>query len=251
MARDSPKVMIINETMARRFWPNQDPIGQHVTMEGWGPPLTGEVVGISGDVRLDGLDLPPAPAIHWPYTQFPSIFNSVVIRAAGDPRSLLPMLKSQVWSVAPEQTIAEIRTMDEIESGTLTERRFNTSLLGGFALVALVLAAIGIYGVMAYSVTQRARELGIRIALGAQSGDVVRMVAGWGARLTTLGLGIGLAVAFFATRLMAGLLYGVTPRDPWSFVTVSLVLAAVALAACYLPARRAARVDPIAALRHE
>jgi putative ABC transport system permease protein len=250
-ASDAPRVMIINEEMARRHWPGENPIGQRVTMKDWGPPLTGEVVGVMGDVKADGLDSATRPMIYWPYPQFPGIFNSLVIRTAGEPLSIVSAVKSQIWSLDREQPLSSIQTMEEVIGSSVAPRRFNMLLLGIFAALALLLAAVGIYGVISYSVTRRTREIGIRLALGAQRRDVVRLIVKQGMTLALAGVGIGLAASFGLTRLMSGLLFEVSASDPWTFTVIAALLSSVALLACYLPAQRATKVDPITALRYE
>ncbi len=250
-AETAPRVMVINEEMARRYWPNESPIGRHVTMKNWGDPLTGEVVGIVGDVKADGLDADTRPMIYWPYAQFPNNFNNLVLRTAGDPLSVVAAVKTQVWSVDAAQPLASIRTMEDLIANSVAPRRFNLLLLGGFAVMALLLAAVGIYGVMAYTVTQRTHEIGIRMALGARAADVVKMIVGQGMWLAVVGIGLGLGAAFFLTRLMEKLLFGVSATDPVTFMLVTIVLAMVALLACYFPAHKTTKVDPVVALRHE
>ena len=248
---NAPKVMVINETLARRFWPGEDPIGKRVTMKDWGPPLTGEVVGVAADVKADGLDSESRPMIYWPYPQFPVIFNNIVVRAEGDPLSLVGSIKDQIWSVDPAQPIASVTTMDQVLATSVAPRRFNMLLLGIFAAVALALAAVGIYGVISYTVSQRTHEIGIRLALGARSSDVLRLVVGQGMALALAGVGLGIAAAAGLTRLMSTLLFGVSATDAPTFVVVAVLLSAVALAACVVPARRATKVDPMVALRYE
>ena len=248
---DSPKVMVINETMARRFWPNEDPIGKRVTMKDWGPPLTGEIVGIAGDVKQATLDADPIPTIYWPYTQFPIIFNTLVIRSDGNPLNLVGAVKSQVWSVDSIQPISNVETMGQILASSVATRRFNMILISLFAATALALASVGIYGVISYTVSQRTHEIGIRMALGAKGSDVVKLVVAQGVALTISGVVVGVAASLGLTRLMSTLLFGVGPTDVATFASVALLLTVVALTACVIPARRATKVDPMFALRCE
>jgi ABC-type antimicrobial peptide transport system permease subunit len=189
--------------------------------------------------------------IYWPYTQFGLVFNSIVVRASGDPLRLIPALKTQIWSVDKNQPISQIETMDQILSDSLARRRLSMSLFGIFAVVALLLAAVGVYGVLSYSVSQRCHEIGIRLALGASRPAVLRLVLQQGAKVALAGIALGLLATLAITRLMAGLLFGVSATDPGAFAFVVILLTAVAFVACYVPARRAMRVDPIVALRHE
>ena len=253
--RDSasaPKVMLINQTMADKFWPGQDPVGSRVTMLDWGPPLTGEVVGVVGDVKPNGPQEPVDSMIYWPYPQFPSLFNYLVMRtASADPLSVLAGVKAQVRAVNPDQPVSLIRTMEQVLGESLAQRKFSLILMGIFAGLSVLLAAVGIAGVMAFLVAQRTHEMGIRMALGAQRADVFGLVLRQGMRMSFLGMLIGLAGAFGLTRLLSGMLYGVKPGDPLTFALVSAFLIVVALVACWLPARAATRVDPIVALRYE
>ena len=248
---DAPRVMVINENMARRFWPDEDPIGKRVTMKDWGPPLTGEIVGIASDVKANGLDSETRPMIYWPYPQFPTIFNSIVVRTDGDPLSLVGAIKSQIWSVDPAQPIASVETMETVLADSVAPRRFNMLLIGIFAALALALAAIGIYGVISYTASQRTHEIGIRMAMGARGSDVLKLVVGQGMTLALAGVVVGLAAAFGLTRLMSSLLFGVSPTDAVTFAVIATLLAGVALVACIVPARRATKVDPMVALRYE
>jgi putative ABC transport system permease protein len=248
---ENPRVMVINEEMARRHWPNENPVGRRVTMKDWGPPLTGEIVGVVGDVKADGLDSSTRPMIYWPYPQFPGVFNALVIRAEGDPMNIVAAVKSQVWSVDREQPLSGIQPLEDVIAGSVAPRLFNMLLLGIFAALALLLAAVGIYGVISYTVAQRTREIGVRMALGARRADVIKLVVRQGMSLALAGVGAGLAASFALTRLMANLLFGVRPSDPLTFGVIASLLGAVALLACYLPARRATKVDPLVALRSE
>lgn len=247
------RVMLINETLARQFWPNShdNPIGQHITMKDWGPPLTGGIVGVVGDVKTNGLDAAVGPMIYWPYYQFGQIFNVMVVRSDGDPLRMAAAVKSAIWSVDKDQTVSRIQSMEQVLSDSVARRRLYVVLLGIFAGVALLLAATGIYGVVSYSVSLRTREIGIRMALGAERVDVVRLVIAQAAKLALAGEVIGILVALGLTRLMSSLLFGVSAADPFTFACVAIALTLVALAACYVPARRATRVDPVVALRYE
>ena len=247
----APPVMVINQTMARQFWPNENPLGKHVTMKDWGAPLTGEIVGIVGDVKSNGLDEAGGPMIYWPYFQFAQIFNSVVVRSELNIATLIPAVKSQIWSVDKNQPVSDIKTMDQVLSDSLARRRIYMALLGMFAGAALLLAAVGIYGVMSNTVNQRVHEIGLRLALGADRADILRLILSEGTKIAFVGTATGIAVALALTRLMTSLLYGVTATDPATLVAVAALPVLVAVMACYIPARRAMRVDPIVALRHE
>jgi predicted permease len=248
---NAPKVMIINENLARSYWPEDDPIGKRITMKDWGPPVTAEIVGVVGDVKAGGLDSEVRPMIYWAYPQFPVIFDTIVARIEGDPLSVVGSIKGQIWSVDPSQPIAGVETMEQVLSASLAQRRFNMLLLGIFAALALALAAVGIYGVISYTVSQRTHEIGVRVALGARGSDVLGLVVRQGMTLALVGVALGLAAAAGLTRLMSTLLFGVNPIDAPTFAVVAGVLLAVALAACVIPARRATKVDPMVALRYE
>jgi len=245
------RAVVINQTLARAFWPDESPLGQHLTMKDWGPPLTGEIVGVVGDVKTNGLDEPVGPMIYWSYYQFGTIFNRIVVRADDDPLGLIPAVKNRIWAVDKDQPVSQIQTMAQILSQSLARRRLYVVLLSFFALVALSLASAGIYGVVSYAVTRRTREMGIRIALGAERLDVLRLIILQAAKLALAGELLGILAAHGATRLLAGLLFGVSSIDPVTLAGVALLLTAVAMVACYFPARRAMRVDPIVALRYE
>jgi putative ABC transport system permease protein len=189
--------------------------------------------------------------IYWAYPQFPILFNSIVVRTEGDPLSLVGAIKSQIWSVDPMQPIASVETMEQVLSNSIAPRRFNMLLIGVFAAVALALAAIGIYGVISYTVSQRTHEIGIRVAMGARRSDVLKLVVGQGMTPALTGVGVGLAAAFGLTRLMSSLLFGVSPTDGVTFAVIAALLTGVALVACIVPARRATKVDPMIALRYE
>ncbi|MFY9574377.1 MAG: ABC transporter permease, partial [Blastocatellia bacterium] len=248
----STPVVIINQTFATRFFNGEDPIGKRFVYGGPAPDnpwLT--IVGVVGDMRRTGFDRPVRPETFLPEAQNPDNALTIIARTAGDPASFAGALRSEVWAIDKDQSVYDIKTMDRILTDMMSQRRFNMLLLGVFAGVALTLAAVGIYGVISYSITQRSHEIGIRIALGAQSSDVLRLVVGQGMRLTGIGVSIGLIAAFALTRLMASLMFGVSVTDPITFGIISLLLIAVALFACYVPARRATRLDPMIALRYE
>ena len=245
------RVMVINETMARQYWPTESPIGQHVTMKDWGPPMTGEIVGVVGDVKARGLDEAVGSMIYWPYFQFPIIFNTIVARTDGDPSQFIPAVKAAVWAVNGKQPISRIETLEQILLESLARRGLYMILLGVFAIAALLLAAVGIYGMVSFSVSQRVREMGIRVAIGAKRADVLRLVVGQGTKVALLGIAVGIAAALGLTRLMISLLFGVSATDPLTFLGVAALLTLVALGASFLPALRATRVDPMVALRYE
>ena len=248
---DSTRVVVINQTMARTFWPHASPLGKRLTMKDWGPPLTAEIVGVVGDVKTNGLDAAVLPMIYWPYSQFPQNFNTFVVRTGGNALAIAPAVKAAIWSVDKNQPITRVRTMDQILSDSRSRRQLYMTLLGVFAGAALLLAAIGIYGAMAFSVAQRTREIGIRLALGAQPGHVMRQVLGLGTRMVLAGAAVGAVVSLALTRLMESLLFGISATDPLTYAGVVVLLTIVALTACYIPARRAMRVDPMVALRYE
>jgi putative ABC transport system permease protein len=244
----SQPVAVINESMARHWWPRANPLGRQIRPALPGvPDLT--IVGVVGDTRHSALETPQADQIYVAFAQVPHIFGTLVVRTAGEPLSMTPAVREAVWSVDKDQPVWKIRTMESLLDNYIANRRFVAALLSGFSIFALILAAIGIYGVSSYWVEQRTREIGVRMALGARPGDIVRMVLGQSWRITVAGLVIGAAAGLVFTRLLASQLYAVTPYDPATFVTVSLTLAGVALLASFLPARRALRRDPVAALR--
>ncbi|MGA9770726.1 MAG: ABC transporter permease [Blastocatellia bacterium] len=262
--QNSPTVVVIDEYLARGLFPNADPIGKRLTIQGVGgiPDIACEIVGIVGHVKHFGLGTDAQQKIqyqlYFPYSQIPDIFlapmvegMTVVARTSSDPTGLINEAKSQVLAVDKDQPVNNIKTMEQIIAASISQQRFSMLLLGIFAVVALVLAAVGIYGVMSYTVTQRTHEIGIRMALGARPGDVLKLVVRQGMTLAIAGVGIGLGAAFALTRLMESLLYGVSATDPLTFAAISIVLAGVALGACFIPARRATKVDPMIALRYE
>ncbi|MGH9837616.1 MAG: ABC transporter permease [Blastocatellia bacterium] len=249
---DSPPVLVINEAMARQYWPNEDPIGRRVAFNSRdNQPIWREIVGVVKDVRHTALDTESKPQMYFPFTHFPLPFMTLVARTDGDPMSLVAAVRGQVRAIDKDQPVSNIHAMEELLARSVSERRFNLLLLAIFAGVALLLAAVGIYGVMSYSVEQRTHEIGVRMALGARTADVLRLLLGQGMKLVAMGVAIGLAAAFALTRLISTLLFGVRATDPVTFVALALLLTVVALLACWIPAWRATKVDPMIALRCE
>jgi putative ABC transport system permease protein len=249
---DSPPVALINESMARRYWPENDPIGRGMRIE-LRPKefVTATIVGIVGDVKHGRMEEPQAVQVYVPMAQQPFIFTELAVRTKGDPLALAPAVRSAIWSVDKDQPVWGLRSMESQIERALGPKRFLATLVGVYALLALLLAAIGIYSVMATSVAQRTHEIGIRMALGAERTDILAMVVWQGMLLTALGTGIGVTAALGLTRFIETLLFGVRPTDAVTFACVIALLAGVALLACLLPARRATRVDPLVALRYE
>ncbi|HST53135.1 MAG TPA: ABC transporter permease [Pyrinomonadaceae bacterium] len=250
---DAQSVAIIDEAMARKYWPGEDPVGKRITFEGTPQqPRWREVVGIVGHVRNQGLEGESRVQYYIPYAQrggAPNLF--LVVRADGDPSSLAPSVRGAIAGVDRDMPVYRVTTMEQVVADSLAQRRFSMFLFGVFALIALVLAVVGLYGVMSYAVAQRTHEIGIRVALGAQDRDVLMMVVGQGMAIVGVGLALGLAGALALTRLMSSLLYGVSATDPATYAGIALLLAAAALVASYIPARRATKVDPMVALRYE
>jgi putative ABC transport system permease protein len=241
-------VVIINETMARRYWPGKDPVGEKYIFGVWGPkPDWATIVGVVGDVKQFGLDSESSMDEY-----FPGLAPSyLIVHTTGDAASLIHVVRREVGRIDPDLPISEIRTMDEIAAESAQSRRSTMTLLAVFAALALMLALVGIYGVMAWSVAQRTREIGIRMALGARDAKVVGLVLGQGMKLALIGVAIGTAGALAMRRVLESMVFEVSTGDPIIYGGVAIAMLAVALAACYVPARRATRVDPLVALRTE
>jgi len=246
----TPLAALINQAMARKYWPDQDPIGARISGDGKNWAV---IQGVVGDVRQGGLREDPVPEVYLSYLQDPFAwpYLTMLVRTSSDPLKLVSSIQSAVWSVEKDLPISSIRTMQEIRSHSIAQPRLTALLLGVFAALALILATVGIYGVMAYSVTQRTHEMGLRMALGAHASDVLGLVVGKGMQLTAVGIALGLGGALLITRVLEKFLWGVRPTDPLTFTAVALLLTVVAMLACYVPARRATKVDPMVALRYE
>ena len=248
----NPKAAIISETLARRYFPNLDPLGRRM-MFGFPPDdsVSREIVGIVGDVRDAALSRKPGPMMYVPFAQAPLYGAEVVVRSSLGASSVATGIREAVRSIDKNLPVTDIEPLNDALGKSISQERFRTFLLGSFSAIALVLAAVGIFGVMSYSASQRTREIGIRMALGAGRGEVLRLILGQGMKLALFGLGIGVVAALLLTRLMSSLLYSVSATDPVTIASVTIILLSVALTACYIPARRAMRVDPMVALRHE
>jgi putative ABC transport system permease protein len=244
-------VILINRTLARHFFPDANPLGARLVISTPSNTRVAEIAGVVGDVRPERFEGEDWPMIYNPYEQVPVMGLTVVVRTAGRPEALTAAVTGEIRRLDPEQVIADVRPMEAVVDRAVAGARFNTALLGIFAGIAFLLAALGIYGVVSYDVSRRTSEIGIRMALGALPADVLRMVVGQGARLAACGIAIGLVGAFWLTRLMSSMLYGVSPSDVWTFALISILLAVVALLASYLPSRRAMLLEPVSALRRQ
>jgi len=249
-------VALVNQAFVDRYLATVDnPLGQkivvHMKSDQESESQPSEIIGVIGDVLLIGLDTPAEPTVYWPHPELVYSRMTILARASGDPMSIVSSARNELRQMDPNEPMANVSTVEHLLSDSFSRSRFTMIVLGVFAAMALVLACIGIYGVVAYTVAQRTNEIGIRVAMGAQRRDVLRLILGQGSRLIFLGVAVGIAAGLILTRLMTGMLYGISATDPLTFTGVALLSMAVALLACYVPARRAMRVDPLVALRYE
>jgi putative ABC transport system permease protein len=240
-------VVVINQTLATQFFPNEDPLSHRLTING----VSRNIVGVVGDVKYEGLGTPVRPQVYVPFAQSPFPGMRLVVRTSTEPKSVAAAAQARIQAIDKEEGATQVATMNELISESVAQPRFNAFLIGLFAALAFILASIGIYGVISYDVTQRTSEIGIRMALGAQAPDIVRLVLRQGVLLTLGGLLLGIVGASALTRFLASLLFEVHPTDAATYAIVSALLAIVAFAASWIPTRRATRVDPLIALRHE
>jgi putative ABC transport system permease protein len=243
----APKVLIVNETFARRFWPDQNPVGKHIVVGRW--PSPGEVIGVAADVKNNGLEQDTQAQIYLPFPQLPWGNMNLLVRTTVPPQTLISAVRAQIAAVDVDQPVTAIQTVEELMNISRAQPRFTMLLLGVFSATALILAVVGIYGVLSYSVAQRRQEFGIRLALGAEREDILRLVVRHGFMLAIIGIAVGLAASFWLTRMMSSILFKVSVRDLATFVVTPLIFLGIALLASYLPARRATKVNPIEALR--
>jgi len=247
-------VAVVNRAFVAQYFPTQDPVGARVEWARSDPPDWMTIVGVVGDIKHFGPGEPEQPAVYDLYSQTAQQWKRwmyIALRGDAPPGILLSQTKQRLWAIDNQLPITQVFTMGDVLAASLDHQRFNLTLLGIFAAVALALAVVGIYGVMSYAITQRTNEIGVRVALGAQHRDVLWLILGQGLRLALLGGALGIAASLALTRYMSHLLFGISPRDPQSFIAIPIALLAVAMLACYVPARRAMRVDPIVALRYE
>jgi putative ABC transport system permease protein len=248
---DAPGVVIINQALAKKYWPNEEALGKRITLDDpRKDPKWLTIVGIVRGIRHRGLDTDPEPEYYIPVAQRAERSMILAVRSAQDPRNLTSALRREIQSIDPDQPIANVRTLDAVTADSIAPRRMSVVLLGVFAVIALVLAAVGIFGVISYLVLQRTHEIGVRMALGAQRRDVLRLVVGHALKLVGIGTAIGLVLAFLSTRALAALLYNVGAFDPATFAIVTVVLTTIAFLASYIPALGATRADPMIALSH-
>jgi putative ABC transport system permease protein len=248
---ESPAVIVVNRTLARRFWPDESPLGKRLTLGEAEENAWLTVVGVVGDVKQQSLTSETRPQIYASHGQVGLGDMALLIRTGLDPEVLAPAIRKSVIATDPGVPVSDVRSMTQVLNDSISTDRFRTHLLATFALLALALAAIGVYGVISYGVAQRSREIGIRLALGAPRAEIVRLVVGEGMLTVAVGIGLGVLAAMGLSRFLASLLYAVRPGDPSTFIAITTLLAAVALAACILPARRAMRLDPILTLKAE
>ncbi len=247
--RDTPGVIIVNDAFAQSVWPNENPLGKRFTVGFEKEPR--EIIGVVGNIKQTTLDARTRPAMYMPHLQAPSPVMTILVRTTGDPLAIASSVREQLRAIDKDVPVTHIQTMAQVFSASVAQQRFSMLVVGLFSGLALILATVGIYGVMAYSVTQRSHEIGVRMALGARTSQVLKLILKDGMALALLGVAIGLAAAFALTRLMTTLLFGVTPTDAATLIVVPLTILVVALVACYIPARRATKVDPLVALRYE
>ena len=248
---EAKHVIIISDSLARQYFPGEDPLGKRISVEMFDKPNPTQIIGVVGDVRYDSLTNEAEPTVYYPHPELTYEFMTLVIRTAGDSAAITPAVRSVLHEIDPNQPVSDVRTMDQVMGETLARARFNTLLLALFAGLAMLLAAVGIFGVMNYSVNLRTREIGIMLALGAQPGRILTLILRQGLVLTLTGIALGVAGALLLTRVMSGMLFGVEATDPLTFAAIVVLLSVVSVIACYLPARRATRVDPVIALRYE
>jgi predicted lysophospholipase L1 biosynthesis ABC-type transport system permease subunit len=244
-------VAIVNESLARRYWPVDDAIGQRIVLSDHWAASSSTIIGIVSDVRASAVDKPAAPTVYVPWGEIPGFRLAVGLRTRADAGAVAPALRDRIRRLDSQMIVSNVRTLDEVVSGAVSKPRFHLVLVASFAVLALALAAVGIYGVIAYLVSRRTREIGIRMALGARRGDVLRLVLGEGLRPVVLGVLAGAVVSAGTVRLLRTLLFGIAPLDPISFALAAMTMIVAATVAALLPARRAATIDPLVALRDE
>jgi putative ABC transport system permease protein len=244
-------VILINEALARTYFSGSEPIGQRLDVLMFDTPQPAEIIGVVGNVSYDSLTDESPPSVYFPHPDLTYSFMTLVIRTDREPAAIAPAVQREIRTIDPNQPVSDVRTMNQVMSESVSRSRFNTLLLGLFAGLATLLSAVGIFGVMNYSVALRTREIGLRLAVGAQPRQVLLLVLRQGLLLTIVGVGLGLVAAFALTRLLSGLLFGIGVVDTTTFTTISILLVTVSLLACYLPARRAMKIDPLRALRYE
>jgi putative ABC transport system permease protein len=250
-AREARHVVLISAAMARQHFAGENPIGKRIYVEMFEKPVATEIIGVVGDVRYDSLVDEAQPTVYFPPPELVYPLMTLVVRTDGDPAAMAPAVRREIRTIDPDQPVSDVRTMTQVMSDTVSRARFNTLLLGLFAAMATLLAVVGIFGVMSYSVTSRTREIGLRMALGAPQSQVLKIILKQGLVLTLIGIAVGLIGALTLTRVLSGLLFGVASTDPATFAAIVLLLAFVSTIACYIPARRATRVDPLIALKYD